>query len=151
MGAMADRNALIADILMAAAYADEHLDGRERDAVGELLAKAMGVTKLPVSLQQRLLQFERRAFDLPATVASLSMEEKDDKRHLLELVTAVHDADEVWDLAEDAFLRSLAEALGVPPELYEDLTVGELHIEEAGEVLELPPMPDMPDPPPLPD
>ena len=148
---MADRNELIADVLMAAAYADEHLDGRERDAVSELLARAMGADGLPVSLQQRLLQFERQSFDLQATAEALDLEGHDDVRHLLELVVAVHEADEIWDLAEDAYLRSLAEALGAPAELYEDLTIGELVLEHAGEVLAPPPMPEVPNPPPLPE
>ncbi len=126
---MATRNELIADLLMGAAYADQHLDGREMDAARRTLAKAMRSKKVPPGLVQRLERFDPKRFDLEATVAKLRLASDQHKRHLLELIAEVHASDEVLDLDEDAYLRAVARALGLPPEAYQDLAIENLSIE----------------------
>jgi hypothetical protein len=150
-----DRHALVADLLMGAAHADQHLDGRELAKVKELLCKATGSVTLPSELEERLDAFEPDRLDVEGTVERLAFESDDDKRHLLELISVVHDSDEVWDLDEDAYLRSVASALGLGHDDYADLTVAELEIEDIGAALLPPPLPehdpeDGPKPPPLP-
>ena len=147
-----DRHALIADLLMGAAHADQHLDGRELTKVKDLLCKATSNALLPKELEDRLDAFSPADLDVAATVAALDFEGEEDKRHLLELITAVHDSDEVWDLDEDAYLREVALALGLDPDDYADLTVAELEIGDIGAALLPPPLPDEggPKPPPLP-
>ncbi|HHH29532.1 MAG TPA: hypothetical protein ENK57_14455 [Polyangiaceae bacterium] len=147
-----DRHALVADLLMGAAHADQHLDGRELKKVEELLCKATKMPLLP-ELKDRLAGFDPAALDIAATVAGLHFESEGDKRHLLELIAAVHDSDEVWDLDEDAYLREVAGALGLDVDDYADLTVAELEIGDIGAALLPPPLPDEeggPKPPPLP-
>jgi hypothetical protein len=75
-----------------------------------------------------------------AAVAGAGFEGDDDKLKILELIVAVHDSDEVWDLHEDEYLRSVAEAMGLPKEKYKDMTL-DFSIEEAGTVLKPPPLP----------
>lgn len=148
-----DRHALVADLLMGAAHADQHLDGRELQKVKDLLCKATSNVLLPKELEARLDAFSPEKLDVAATVAALRFEDEGDKRHLLELITAVHDSDDVWDLDEDAYLRQVASALGLEPDDYADLTVAELEIEDIGAALLPPPLPDDeggPKPPPLP-
>lgn len=148
-----DRHLLIADLLMGAAHADRHLDGRELKKVQDLLCKATSNALLPQELQDRLDAFSPDDLDVAATVAALHFESDADKRHLLELITAVHDSDEVWDLDEDAYLRQVASALGLEADDYADLTVAELEIGDIGAALLPPPLPDEgggPQPPPLP-
>ncbi|MEZ4442133.1 MAG: TerB family tellurite resistance protein [Polyangiaceae bacterium] len=137
---MSERIDLIADILMGAAHADHHLDGRELDAVRELLRKASG-GPLTAKVSMRLDSFDPSTFDLGATVAALGLEDEGEKRHLVELVSTVHDSDDVWDLDEDAYLRELATALGLELEAIADLTVEELVIEDLGAILLPPPLP----------
>jgi len=146
------RHAYVADLLMGAAHADHHLDGRELAKVKELLCKATGKAILPSDLQARLDGFSPEGFDVAATVAKLDFDGEEGKRRLLELITAVHDSDDVWDLDEDAYLREVAEALGLKQEDYADLTVAELEIGDIGAALLPPPLPDEggPKPPPLP-
>jgi len=148
---MTDRSELIADLLMGAALADSHLDGRELDSVKKLLCEAMGRLILPPELEERLDSFDMEQLDVSATVAELSLGTAAQKRYLLELIAAVHDADEVRDLDEDAYLRQVAAALQVPEGEYADLALDVISIVEIGMSLMPPPLPGpAPKPPPLP-
>ncbi len=138
---MKDHTEAIADLLMGAAYADRYLDGREFDIVRQTLQRATGRGVLSAALEARLRNFDPQAHDVKATVASMTGLSDDDKRHLLELVVTVHDADEVWDLDEDAYLKEVAAALGVDEEAYHDLHVGEVSVEALGGGLMPPPLP----------
>jgi uncharacterized tellurite resistance protein B-like protein len=126
---MATRHELLADLLMAAAFADRRLEGREVGAVRAALRRATGEPALPAALEARIDGFRPAAFDLASTVAGLTLDDSASKRQLLELIAAVHEADDVTDLDEDAYLRAVAEALGVPVADYADLVIDELAVE----------------------
>jgi uncharacterized tellurite resistance protein B-like protein len=143
------REELIADLLMGAAHADAQVDEVELDAVKSLLCQFSGSPKLSARLEQRVAKFDPRSFDVGATVAKLHLKTDVEKRKLLELVAAVEQADDILDLAEDAYLRKVANALGLPPSAYADLTVDVIDIDEIRQSL-LPPLPTGPKPPPLP-
>jgi uncharacterized tellurite resistance protein B-like protein len=152
---MSTRNELISDLLMGAAFADQRLDGNEYQAVKRALAQAMGVADVPPVLAARLEWFDPADFDPARTAAELQLETDVEKRQLLELVASVSDADQVLDLDEDGYLRRVAQALGLPPELYADLVIQDLSVEsvrEAGVALLGPPPLPKPSrkPPPLP-
>lgn len=147
---MKDRVELIADLLMGAAYADRHLEQRELEKVKKLLAELTGKSALSAQLEDRLSRFEPNKLDVRLTVDELDLKSDLEKRKLLELITAVHDADEIWDFDEDLYLRGVAAALGVPDADISDLTVGELQIDVIGEALLPPPLPKKSIPPPLP-
>jgi len=153
---MLTRNELISDLLMGAAFADRRLEGAEYEAVKRALGRAMGVDELPPVMAARLEWFDPAKFDLARTLVELKLEADAEKRQLLELIATVNDADEVLDLEEDSYLRRAGEALGLPPELYQDLVIQELSVEstrEAGRLLLTPPPLPKPSrrPPPLPE
>ena len=57
--------------------------------------------------------FDPKTFDVAATCAEFSEWPGLTKQNLLELIGAVHDADSVFDFAEDEYVRSVADALKV--------------------------------------
>jgi len=118
---MKDRIPLVADILMAAAHADAHLHGEERSAVQRLLRQVLGGGALPMDLDFRIEEFDPKKFDLGEAGAAFAGDPPENKRRLLELVSAVHAADDEYDLSEDDFVRQLGAALGLPEESYLDL------------------------------
>jgi uncharacterized tellurite resistance protein B-like protein len=118
---MKDRITLVADVLMAAAYADAQLHGEERNAVRRLLRQVLGGDALPMDLDFRIDEFDPKSFDLGETAAAFTADPPETRRRLLELVSAVHAADEEYDLSEDEFVRQLGAALGLPEESYRDL------------------------------
>jgi uncharacterized tellurite resistance protein B-like protein len=152
---MATRNELISDLLMGAAFADQSLGGSEYDAVKRALARAMNVAEVPPVLAARLEWFDPARFDLARTVADLGLQTDLEKRQLLELIVSVNAADQVLDIDEDSYLRRVAEALGLPREIYDDLVIQDLSIESvrgaAVALLAEPPLPrPSRKPPPLP-
>jgi uncharacterized tellurite resistance protein B-like protein len=120
---MKDRIPIVADILMAAAHADDHLHGAERTEVRRLLRQVLSAETLPMDLDFRIDEFKAESFDLGEAAEAFAGDPPETKRRLLELVSAVHAADEEYDLAEDAFVRQLGAALGLPEETYRDLAV----------------------------
>lgn len=124
---------ILADLLMGAAYADDHFDGREGEVVREKLAAWLDVDELPNTIESRLDSFDHTTFDLSVTVSLLGIDDAKTARKVLELVAAVHDADDVTDLDEDAYLKELASALGVPEEDYADLQLEVLSVEDLRE------------------
>jgi uncharacterized tellurite resistance protein B-like protein len=126
-----ERIALIADLLMGAAYADQKLEGKEEAAVrrllGELVGNAGGI--LPSELDGRIRKFKAAGFKVADAAKPFAGEPTAEKRKLLELVAAVHAADEELDLDEDRYLKDLGAALGLQPADYKDLAL-ELEIED---------------------
>ena len=120
---MKDRLPIVADILMGAAHADAHLHGDEKAAVQRLLRQLLGGEALPMDLQFRIDEFDAAAFDLGEAAAAFAGEPPETRRRLLELVSAVHGADEEYDLSEDEYVHRLAGALGLGEDSYRDLAV----------------------------
>jgi len=120
--ALSDRILPLCDLLLGAAHADRQYKYRERDEVREMLADLLGGT-LTKEVEDRLARFDPARFDLAAATAEFRGDPIDDRRRLLFLVAAVHDADGELDLAEDAYLRALAAALELPASALEGLTV----------------------------
>jgi len=123
-----DRTQALCDLLLGAAFADDHLDDREAERVQELLAYMLD-GKVPAELESRIDSFDPQAFDLQKTAAVFKGDSAEDRAHLLSLVAAVHEADDTLDLAEDEFLQSLAGALGLPSSALGGLTV-KVEVEE---------------------
>jgi uncharacterized tellurite resistance protein B-like protein len=133
---MKDRLPLVADLLMEAAYADDKLEGEEKDAVKRLLREILDVPTLPMDLGFRIDEFDAKGFDRGAAVAAFAGDPPALKRRLLELIAAVHVADGEIDFAEDAHLRAVGEALGLPPEAFKELVVDVVEEIDLGEDLE---------------
>jgi uncharacterized tellurite resistance protein B-like protein len=120
---MKDRLPIVADLLMDAAYADERLEGDEKDAVKRLLREVLDTQALPMDVDFRIDEFDPKTFDRAQAAAAFSGDPEPLKLRLLELVAAVHVADGEIDFAEDEHLRALGSALGLAPERFSGLVV----------------------------
>lgn len=123
MGAMKDRILDITDLLMGAAHADNVLHQKEEQAVRTLLGELLGAKELPSEVDARIKGFDKASFVLEHTASPFVAGRPTERRKLLELVAAVHDADDEIDLAEDEYLGTLAKALGLPDSEVVDLKV----------------------------
>jgi len=131
-----DRLPLLADLLMDAAHADDHLEGEETMAVKRLLREILDTPTLPMDLDFRIDEFDPKRFDRPATLAAFAHDSRDLKKRLIELIAAVHASDGEIDFAEDAQLRAVGEGLGLPPEDFQELVVDIVEEVDLGEDLE---------------
>lgn len=151
---MSTRTELIADLLMAAAHADPLQTEEPYEIVCTALKQVMGAAYLLSDMHPRLKAFDPDSFDIQSVVEALALESDVEKRQLLELIAAVHDADQIVAEEEDDFLRGVAEAMGVPFESYEDLTIeieNRVSLYEArDQLLGPPPKKPRTEPPPLP-
>ena len=120
---MKDRLPLVADLLMEAAHADNRLHGEEKDAVKSLLCSILEVPTLPMDVAFHIDEFNAEGFDRRAATQAFAGDPPELKKRLLELIAIVHAADGEIDFAEDAHLRAVGEALGLPAESFKDLVV----------------------------
>ena len=116
-----DRLAPLCDLLLGAAYADQHLAEAEQDEIRALLEELAG--DLPIEIEKRIASFDPKRFDLAATAAVFRGDSEDDKKKLVFLVSAVVDADQELDFSEDEYMRALAKALALPESALEGLTL----------------------------
>jgi uncharacterized tellurite resistance protein B-like protein len=133
---MKDRLPLVADLLMEAAYADQRLEGEEKDTVRRLLREILETDKLPMDADFRIEEFDAKTFDRSVATKAFVGDPPDLKKRLLELVAAVHAADGEIDFAEDDHLRAVGAALGLPPESFQDLVVDVVEEIDLGEDLD---------------
>jgi len=140
-----DRIVPLCDILLGAAYADQHLHDREKEEVRGLIEDLAG--QVPREVDTRISSFDPKSFDLAKAVAPFRADSADDRRKLLVLVSAVIEADEEIDLAEDDYLRAPAKELALPDSALEGLTV-DVHAEELEEAFSVVSRAPPPPPPP---
>lgn len=127
-----DRTLALCDLLLGAAHADATFRDEERDTVRKLLGELGGGEALGPEVEARIAGFAPAGFDLTAAAAPFQDDSLEEKRRLLHLVSAIHEADEELDLDEDAFLRGLGAALGLPAEEIKELSL-EFEVEELHE------------------
>ncbi len=138
-----ERLLALTDLLLGAVYADGKLRDAEEEAVREQLRTVLG--ELTERIEERIKTFPVGTFDLEATAARFAEDPPVSRRKLLELLAAVRDADGEIDLSEDAYMRRVAEAVGLKPEDYADLTLDyevEVLRASAASLAEPPPVPD---------
>ena len=133
---MKDRLPLVADLLMEAAHADDRLAGEEKDAVKSLLCGILDVPSLPMDLAFHIDEFDAKGFDHGAATKAFADDSPALKKRLLELIATVHAADGEIDFAEDAHLRAVGAALGLPEESFKDLVVDVIEEIDLGDDLE---------------
>lgn len=112
---MQDRIDTICELLLGAAYADDFFHESEKKTINELLGKLLD-GDLPAELKERIEIFDPAAFDLESQASQFAEDSEDDKYKLLELIAAVHAADDEFDFAEDEYVRKVASALGLAQE-----------------------------------
>jgi len=121
--AQLDRTLAICDLLLGAAHADSHFTDRERVTVRELLADLFGSENLPSEVEARIDLFQADTFDVATAAQPFRGDSEDEKKKLLYLVAAVHEADEELDFAEDDYMRALGKALDMPDAALDDLVI----------------------------
>ena len=126
----------VADLLMAAAHADRHMEVEEIDRIEALLARilepgATGSVSLPSHLRQHMEDFRPEDFSMETTVGPFLHEDTAFKRKLLEMVVSIHESDGELDFLEDTFVRELGFKLGLADDEYADLCLR--FLEEEGE------------------
>jgi uncharacterized membrane protein YebE (DUF533 family) len=129
-----DRILPICDLLLGAAHADGRLEDSEQETVRDLLAD-LSDGALSKEVEARIAGFDPAKFDLAAVAAQFVGDPLDDRKRLLYLVAAIHEADDELDLAEDAFMSALAKALELPDEITAGLTLT-VEVEELEEHFE---------------
>ncbi|HEY3802010.1 MAG TPA: TerB family tellurite resistance protein [Kofleriaceae bacterium] len=125
--AIADRMLPLCDVLLGAAYADREVRDAERDEIRALLEDLAG--ELPTDIELHIAKFDPATFDLATTAKAFASDSEDDRKKLLFLASAVIESDDEIDLAEDDYLRALANALALPASALAGLTV-EIETEE---------------------
>lgn len=118
---MQDRIEHICDLLLGAAFADDEFHEREKAQIHELLSKLLGEAGLPGELSQRIEDFEPKSFSLAACAKRFAGDPEADRLKLMELVGAVHEADDEFSFAEDEYLRELGVLLGLESARVESL------------------------------
>ena len=137
-----DQLPALTDILMAGAYADDNLDGREVKTVRKMLVDAMkDADELPDELQDRIERFRPGEFDLEVAVARLGKLDSVHRRAVLEMLADLSEADDEIDMQEDEFLRQVAAELGAKDTELKGLTV---EIEIITKKRQPPPPPKLP-------
>ena len=116
-----DRILPLCDLLLGAAYADKQLHDLEKAEVRAMIEDLAG--KLPPEVDKRIAAFDPKKFDVARAAAPFRGDSVDDRKKLLVLASAVIEADEEIDFAEDDYLRALATALELPKSALTGLTV----------------------------
>jgi putative colanic acid biosynthesis UDP-glucose lipid carrier transferase len=113
----------LADVLLAAAHVDGTMCARERRTLRRLLTEIAGAETLPRWLDEHIRDFDPGRFDLAAAAERLREIPAIQRRHVVELVRAVCDANNAFDLEEERFLIQLVLALSLAQEDAADLVV----------------------------
>ena len=130
---ISDRIYPLCELLLGAAYADGELHSQEKTEIRALLIELSG--EQHVEVEACIASFEPAKFDMKSIIGIFRDDSEEDRRKLLLLASTVIEADEEIDLAENDYMRELAEALGLPASALEGLTV-DIEIEEIKDTFE---------------
>jgi lipopolysaccharide/colanic/teichoic acid biosynthesis glycosyltransferase len=113
----------LTDILLAAAKADGTACQRELRALRRILKRVTESDVLPDWVEAHIADFQPDKFELEAAVAPLRELPREQRRHIVELVREVCDADNAFDLEEERYLLGLVCVLSLSREDVSDLVV----------------------------
>jgi lipopolysaccharide/colanic/teichoic acid biosynthesis glycosyltransferase len=113
----------LTDILLAAAQADGIACQRELRALRRILKRLTESEVLPDWVEAHIAAFDPEKFQLEAAVTPLRDLPREQRRHIVELVREVCDADNAFDLEEERYLLGLVCVLSLSPEDVSDLVV----------------------------
>lgn len=130
-----DRILPLCDLLLGAAYADGRLEKVEQETVRDTLVDLMG-QELPEQVEAWINGFDPETFNMADSAAAFVDDSEGDRKKILLLVEAIHEADDELDLAEDAYLQQLAAALGMPDGTLRGMS-GHFELEELRQGLEV--------------
>jgi uncharacterized tellurite resistance protein B-like protein len=124
-----DRILPLCDLLLGAAFADGRLENVEQETVRDTLKDLMNADELPEEVEAWINGFDPETFDLADSAGAFKADSVDDRKKVLYLVEAIHEADDELDHAEDAYLQALATALDFPADQLKGLT-GHFELDE---------------------
>ena len=110
---MDDRIEAVCDLLMGAAYADNLLHDKEKQVVTDFLGSLLPDGEVTDELLERIGSFSPDGFELGDVLSQFADDSEEERKKLLEVVAAVHSADEEYDLDEDEFITSVAAGLSL--------------------------------------
>lgn len=110
-------------VLLSAAAIDGDVSKREHRMLRRVLGKLFNEGELPSWLEDEIKSFDRGQFDVDAACAILRELPREQRRHVLESVRAICDADNAFDLDEERFLIGLVLALAMDEEDGADLVI----------------------------
>jgi uncharacterized tellurite resistance protein B-like protein len=110
---MRERIEAVCDLLLAAAFADEQFVDSEKEAITTMLCELAGTDELDPGLAARIEHAENGEIDAMDAASVFVGESDENKKTLLKLVSAVHDADDEYDFAEDEFMILVTGAIGL--------------------------------------
>jgi lipopolysaccharide/colanic/teichoic acid biosynthesis glycosyltransferase len=113
----------LTDLLLAAARADGEICRRELRAIRRILSRLSGSEEVPEWLEQHIARFDLSHFDFEKTTARLRDLHAEQRRHVMELVREVCDADNAFGLEEERYLIGLVFALSLDQREVSDLVV----------------------------
>ncbi|HEY4106501.1 MAG TPA: exopolysaccharide biosynthesis polyprenyl glycosylphosphotransferase [Polyangiaceae bacterium] len=113
----------LTDILLAAAQADGTRCHRELRTLRRILKRLTDSDILPDWVEPHIEAFRTDNFDLETAVAPLRDLPREQRRHIIELVREVCDADNAFDLEEERYLLGLMVVLSLSREDVSDLVV----------------------------
>jgi putative colanic acid biosynthesis UDP-glucose lipid carrier transferase len=113
----------VLDILMAAAYADGRICTREQRTIRHIAARLLNDDRVPDWLERRLQAFDPDRFELDRTIHALSDLLPEHRRHVIELVREVCDANNAYDIEEERYLLGVVFALSLTREDVTDLVI----------------------------
>ena len=113
----------LADALLAAAHADGAACPRELRAIRRLMGRLLSTNELPAWLDERIESFDPTKFELTKVADVLQRLPPPERRHVIELVRQVCDADNAFDLEEERYLVALVLSLSLSREDVADLCV----------------------------
>jgi len=119
----AEVEAVILEVLLAAAHADGEMCKREQKSVRRIMLRLTGGYDLRPEIEERIRRFDPNEFDAQEAAELLLEISPEQRRHVLELVREVCDANNAFDLEEEQFLLDLTRALELSPEDIADLVV----------------------------
>jgi putative colanic acid biosynthesis UDP-glucose lipid carrier transferase len=113
----------LTDLLLAAARADGELCRRELRAIRRILSRLSDTDDVPEWLEEHMARFDLARFDFAATTLRLRALHAEQRRHVMELVREVCDADNAFGLEEERYLIGLVFALSLDRSEVSDLVV----------------------------
>lgn len=130
----ADRIFPLCELLLGAAYSDGELQAQEATEIRALLIELAGESR--VEVEACIASFEPAKFELDSIIGYFRDDPADQREKLLILASKVVDADDVVDLAENEYLRTLAAALALPPSALDGLAT-DIELEEVQETFDV--------------
>lgn len=99
-----------------------------------LLGKLAAADTLPSAIEQRFVGFQPAGFD-PVAAGKKLAGLGNDRRRVLEMIAAVTESDDELDIAEDQYMRKVAEGMGLAEKQFRDLIVDFQEIDELEGIL----------------